>query len=130
MREEEHRSRIFAKSMRSRLTGAETVLWSKLRRAREIGYRFRRQHPIGHYIADFACIRARLVIEIDGATHGSDEERAYDRRRESFLKGCGWRVLSFQNHEVYEHLHEVLETIYREVPPPPHATSSRSAPPP
>jgi very-short-patch-repair endonuclease len=118
MREDEQQARTFAKNLRSRLTNAETILWSQLKSARAAGYHFRRQHPIGPFIADFACIRARLVIEVDGATHGSDEEHAHDVRRDQFMRERGWRVLRVRNHEVYEDLDAVLESIWRLVPPP------------
>jgi very-short-patch-repair endonuclease len=118
MREHEVRSRAHAKALRRELTSAETILWSKLRLGRQHGFRFRRQHPIGPYIADFACIRARVVVELDGATHSTDEERAYDSRRNSFMRELGWRVLRFPNHEIYENLHDVIDSIYAVVPPP------------
>jgi very-short-patch-repair endonuclease len=102
---------VRARALRRKLTGAETVLWSRLRHG--VGaMQFRRQHPIGPYIADFACIRARLVIEVDGATHGSDEERTYDARREAYLRSRSWRIVRVTNAEVYTSLAAVLELIY------------------
>jgi len=118
MRDDEGQSRSRAKSFRRSLTNAETILWLQLRQGRRRGYAFRRQHPIGPFIADFACIRARLVIELDGATHGSDAERAYDARRDAYLRAHGWRVQRYANFDVYENLHGVLESIYRDMPPP------------
>src|SRR6202166_4199115 len=88
-----------ARALRRRLTNAETILWSKLRHGVG-GMRFRRQHPIGPYIADFACIRARLVVEVDGATHSSDEERLHDARREAFLRSQSWQIIRVTNVEV------------------------------
>lgn len=115
MRGEEIASRGYAKRFRRALTGPETILWSRLKQGRSQGYRFRRQHPIGPYVADFASLRARLVIEIDGATHGSDEERAHDARRDSFLAKRGWRVMRFSNEDVYKNPDGVLEAIYAAV---------------
>jgi very-short-patch-repair endonuclease len=92
--------------------------------------RFRRQHPVGPFIADFACISQRLVVEVDGGTHCTEAERAYDGRRETYLRSRGWRILRVTNWDVYHHLNEVMETIGRYVPPPPRARSERSAPPP
>jgi len=86
------------------LTDAEIILWSRLRRARQIGVRFRRQHPIGPYIADFACIAAKLVIEVDGACHGAPSERAYDGVRDRYMGERGWQVLRIDNHNVYTNL--------------------------
>jgi very-short-patch-repair endonuclease len=118
MRENERQSRLFAKTLRRNLTDAETVLWSKLQEGRPHGYRFRRQHPIGPFIVDFASVRARLVIEVDGATHGTDDEQEYDRRRESWLLRRGWRVLRFTNSDVYESLDSVVEAIHAAIPAP------------
>jgi very-short-patch-repair endonuclease len=100
-----------ARVLRGRMTGAETLLWSKLRPG--LGeMRFRRQHPIAPYIADFACIRARLVVEVDGATHGSDAERRHDVRRAAFLKSRSWKVVRVTNDEVYRSLDDVLQLIW------------------
>jgi len=118
MRDDEAQSRSRAKTFRRSLTNAEAILWSQLRQGRHRGYAFRRQHPIGPYIADFACIRARLVIELDGATHASDAERAYDARRDAYMAELGWRVQRYANFDVYENLQGVLEGIYRDIPPP------------
>lgn len=126
MRDSERKSRPFARQLRSRLTDAELILWSRLRRGVFPGHRFRRQHPIGPFIADFACLREKLVIEVDGATHGSDAEREYDRRRDLYLAKLGWRVLRVWNYDVYKNLTEVLDMIARRLPPPPPA----AAPPP
>ncbi len=101
------------------MTDAELILWSRLRRKSFDGHsRFRRQHPIGPYIADFACVAAWLVIEVDGDTHGSAEEVAHDRRRDAFLKERGWRVFRVGNHDIYENLDGVLEGIWRALPLP------------
>ena len=128
MRECEREARAYAKLLRRTLTNAETIVWSRIRYARERGYKFRRQHPIGPFVADFACIRARLVIEIDGATHSSDEQRAYDLRRDAYMRTHGWRVLRIPNADVYQHLDDVIDSIFATIPPPPRAR--RSAPPP
>ena len=98
--------------LRRQMTRAEVILWSRLRRNALHGMRIRRQHPIGAYVADFACLPLRLVIEIDGVTHGSAEEIAYDKRREAYLVGHGYRVLRFWNTEVYENLDGVLQAIW------------------
>ena len=101
---------VRARALRRRLTNAETILWSRLRHGIG-GMRIRRQHPIGPYIAD--CIRARLVIEVDGATHGSDEEQMHDARREAYLRSQSWRVIRVTNGAVYDSLASVLEVIYQ-----------------
>ena len=101
----------FARHLRKNLTRAETLLWARLRRKQMEGFRFRRQHPIGPYVADFACIECKLVVEVDGATHGTDAERQADARRTAWLNDEGWRVLRATNPEVYENIEGVLEAI-------------------
>src|SRR2546421_11019998 len=106
------------------MTGVELLLWSRLRRQQLGGYRFRRQAPIGPYIADFACFQARLLIEIDGPTH--DARVQYDGRRTTWLVRRGFRVLRFAADDVLSRMNEVLETILLELgdsaePPPPAA---------
>jgi len=107
-----------AKALRSRMTDAEVILWSRLRGNRFRPFRFRRQHPIGPFIVDFACVMHRLVVEVDGGTHGTDEELAYDRRREQYLCTRGWQVLRIRNEDVYKRLDNVLDSIARAMPPP------------
>jgi very-short-patch-repair endonuclease len=98
-----------ARQLRKRLTEAEAILWVRLRALP--GIRFRRQHPVGPYIADFACTRARLIVELDGATHGTEEERSYDAHRDAFLRSRGWRVLRIPNVDVYGCSDEVASMI-------------------
>jgi|SRR5215469_11479286 len=104
-----------ARTLRRQMTNAETILWSRLRGKKMHGRKIRRQHPIGPYIADFACTSLGLVIELDGATHGSAEEIARDNRREGYLRYHGFRVLRFRNVAVYENLDAVLRTISSEM---------------
>jgi very-short-patch-repair endonuclease len=113
-----HRIRNRSREMRTTMTDAEAILWSRLQRKRLHGYRFQRQLPIGEYFADFACREARLVIELDGATHSTAEEREYDARRTRFIEAQGWGVVRFWNAEVYENLNGVLESILLRLPPP------------
>jgi very-short-patch-repair endonuclease len=105
-------TREFARSLRRKLTRAETILWSRLRRDQVAGYRFRKQHPIGPYVADFACLIAKLIIEVDGGTHSTDQERAYDHARDAYLLDRGWRVLRVWNEDIYKNSDGVLEAIY------------------
>jgi very-short-patch-repair endonuclease len=93
------------------MTGAERKLWSALRAHRFNGLHFRRQAPVGPFIADFVCTTAQLVIEVDGATHSTDAELARDARRETWLAQNGFRVLRFTNGEVYRDFANVLETV-------------------
>ena len=117
MRDDETRSRAHAKSMRKQMTHAELLLWLRLRDANSHGYKFRRQHPIGPFIADFAHIGDRLVIEVDGDTHGTQSEMARDRGRDAYLRTRGWTVERFTNSEIYEFLDVVVEQILRRATP-------------
>ena len=76
------------------------------------GHHFRRQHPIGPYVADFACVIAKLVVEVDGGTHSTDQEQAHDRRRDAYLRRQGWRVCRVWNDDVYRNTEGVLDAIY------------------
>ncbi len=105
-----------AKSMRRAMTNAETILWSRLRRRRLGGWQFRRQHPIDRYIADFACPKAALVVEVDGETHSSHREVTYDQKRTRVLETRGWRVHRVWNIDVYQNLNGVLDGILAQLP--------------
>ena len=100
-----------ARALRKDQTSAEKRLWSALRKRDLEGFRFRRQVELVGFIVDFACFEARLVIEVDGATHSTTREIANDDRREAKLIAAGNAVLRFTNGEVYENLEGVLETI-------------------
>ncbi|QYE33857.1 MULTISPECIES: endonuclease domain-containing protein [Sphingosinicellaceae] len=102
-----------AASLRAASTDAEAALWTELRDRRFIGWKFRRQHSIGPYIADFACIAARLVIELDGSQHASAV--AYDEQRTALLTAEGWHVVRFWNAEVFTKLDHVLATVEHEL---------------
>ena len=111
MRKDEKKSRPHVKNLRKNMTEAEVILWSKLRLKEQHGVRFRRQHPVGPYIADFACVAAKLIVEVDGATHSSDGEIAYDRKRDAYMTQRGWRVIRVSNNDVYKNLDNVCEMI-------------------
>ncbi len=95
--------------LRQQTTPAEKKLWSYLRALREQGIRFRRQHAIGPYIADFCAPGRRLVIELDGSRHLQQEERDIDRT--AFLKAQGYRVLRFWNNQVMHDMQGVMQKI-------------------
>ena len=99
----------FARRNRQNPSQAERVLWSQLRQRQVHDRRFRRQHPIGQYFADFACVELKLIVEVDGDQHG--EQARYDRSRERELERRGWRVLRFGTLEVLENLEGVMELI-------------------
>ncbi len=100
----------FARQLRNRMTEAESHLWRHLRRRNIAGYKFRRQHPVGPFVADFVCIEARTVIELDGGQHA--EQSAYDGARDAWLRRHGYTILRFWNHEVLGETEAVLEAIW------------------
>jgi very-short-patch-repair endonuclease len=109
-----------ARQLRLDSTDAERRLWAVLRDRRLAGYRFRRQHPIGHFIVDFACTKHRLVVEPDGGQHADNEA---DERRTGFLQREGWRVIRFWNNDVLTNTEGVVETILRALKEDPHPPS-------
>ena len=92
-------------------TNAERRLWEGLRRKQIAGFRFRRRVVLGGFVADFACFYARLVVEVDGATHSTDQEIAYGAARAAVLVGQGFAVLRFANGAVHRKRDGALETI-------------------
>jgi very-short-patch-repair endonuclease len=104
----------FARMLREAMTDAERALWYRLRAKRLLGWKFRRQQPIGNYIVDFVCHEAKLVIELDGGQH---VERAdADARRTAWLESQGFRVLRFWNDAVLKETDAVLEEILHHLP--------------
>lgn len=106
-----HRLTPIARRLRRDATSAEKLLWRALRGKQLEGFRFRRQVPLAGYVADFACHEARLVVEIDGATHSTDAELAHDARRQSALEAAGYVVLRVYNTDVYEQIDSVVDAI-------------------
>ena len=102
-----------ARKLRRRQTDAEQRLWKYLRRHYVSGVRFRRQVAIGPYIADFACLDPRIVIEVDGGQHA--QQRSYDARRDAFLQQRGFTVLRFWANDVLLETDAVLEVIRRKL---------------
>jgi very-short-patch-repair endonuclease len=92
------------KRLRRNATSAERRLWEGLRRQQVGGFRFRRQVILGGSIADFACFEARMVIEVDGATHATEEEIARDATRSPALAAQGYEILRFTNEDVFHNL--------------------------
>ena len=99
----------FARTLRHNQTDTERELWHLLRGRELAGYKFRRQVPLGPYIADFVCLSNRLIVELDGGQHG--EQATYDTERTQWLKSQNFRVLRFWNNQAFEERQAVLETI-------------------
>jgi very-short-patch-repair endonuclease len=97
-----------ARVLRRNSTDVEQTMWRLLRDRRFVGVKFRRQVPIGPYVADFASIQHRLIVELDGGQHA---DRISDARRDAFLVDQGWRVVRFWNNEVIENRNGVLERL-------------------
>ncbi|HUG62976.1 MAG TPA: DUF559 domain-containing protein [Methylomirabilota bacterium] len=100
-----------ARRLRREMTVAEKVLWVKLRDHRYFGTGFRRQAPMGGYIADFVCHEHRLIVELDGGQHSLDDVRAHDEKRDAFLRSIGYRVLRILNEDVMKEMDGVLHRI-------------------
>jgi len=105
--------RVFVKHLREKSTDAERRLWALLRRKQLANVRFRRLHPVGPYIFDFLCPAAKLVVELDGGQHGTEEAVAYDAHRTKWLEQQGYRVLRFANIDVLNR--EVIDAIWHHV---------------
>ena len=98
-----------ARVLRKNMTDTERCLWSRLKRRQINGYKFRRQFPIGAYIADFICLEARLIIEVDGGQHAEQTEK--DKLRDKWLVSQNFHVLRFWNNEVLQETDAVVEAI-------------------
>ena len=103
-----------ARELRHPQTPAEATLWRYLR-DRNLGYKFRRQHPIDRFIIDFYCAAAKLCIEIDGSSHFEKEQEEYDKARTEILQELGYQVIRFTNNDVRYNVHEVVDEIIKEV---------------
>lgn len=112
-------------ALRGKMTEPEKKLWQILR-GQQIGVKFRRQHGIGHYIADFYCPELKLVIEVDGDSHKSAQAQVYDAIRHDFMASLGITTLRFTNDEVmnhidgvHQHLTQYLNTVLEKFSSPP-----------
>jgi very-short-patch-repair endonuclease len=105
------RAGVRARALRQDQTEAEKVLWNRLRSRQLLDLKFRRQHPIGPYFADLACVELGLVIELDGGQHV--EDAAYDSKREAAMAHAGFQTLRFWNHEVLNETEAVMERIWQ-----------------
>jgi len=88
------------------------MLWRELRKLETRGTHFRRQVPIGPYVADFACLASHLVIELDGSHHADEPNKSNDEARTRWLEAEGYRVLRFWNNDLIENIESVMETVY------------------
>ncbi|HOK80203.1 MAG TPA: endonuclease domain-containing protein [bacterium] len=101
----------FSRTLRQKMTDVERLFWSKIRMRQLNGYQFYRQRPIGEYVVDFYCPRAKLIIEIDGGQHYEDDGRRKDEMRDKFLSGIGLKILRFSDRDVIENIEGVVEHV-------------------
>ncbi|MDZ4806778.1 MAG: endonuclease domain-containing protein [Bacteroidota bacterium] len=101
----------YGRELRQSSTKAETILWEYLRNRKLEGLKFRRQHPIDKFVADFYCHEKKLVVELDGAVHDDKMNAQYDEARTYELKGSGIKVIRFRNSEVENNISFVLNEI-------------------
>ncbi|HYF44412.1 MAG TPA: DUF559 domain-containing protein [Ramlibacter sp.] len=94
------------------MNDSERRLWSGLR-GEQLGVKFRRQHPLGNYVADFACLHPKLIVELDGSQHL--QQAAYDARRDAFFQAQGFAVMRLASHEPMRNLDGVLAAIYEQL---------------
>ncbi len=101
----------YGRELRQSSTKAEKILWGYLRNSKLDGLKFRRQHPVDKFIADFYCHKKKLVVELDGAVHDEKMNVQYDEARSYELKGSGIKVIRFRNSEVENNIAFVLKEI-------------------
>jgi very-short-patch-repair endonuclease len=101
----------FARQMRHHETECERLLWEKLNKKQLNGYRFRRQHPILYFVADFYCHKAKLIVEVDGGIHQLPNQYEYDKGRDFELSQFGLTVLRFTNRQILEEIDLVTNQI-------------------
>jgi very-short-patch-repair endonuclease len=104
-----------ARESRKDQTSAEEKLWSLLRNRRLIKRKFRRQYPIGAWVADFACPAIKLALEVDGPSHDTPDQQAWDEMKTEYLRTSGWRVIRITNADLYQALGEVEARIIAEI---------------
>lgn len=121
--------RHYAQELRKNLTNAEALLWSVLKNSQLEGHRFRKQVPIGDYIVDFACLKQKLIIELDGSQHNEENEKLRDSLRDKNLETLGYRIVRYWNSEIFTNLDGVVQNIYYYLNHPPPTRLSESTPP-
>lgn len=103
-----------SKRMRGNQTMGESALWQNLR-SKQLGVKFRRQHAIGDYIADFVCLTSKLIIEVDGEYHNTPQQQLLDKQRTDFFLRMGYKELRFTNDEILCDINRVIETIKQHI---------------
>ena len=101
-----------ARTLRKTMSQSERELWRALRAKQIDGLRFRRQHPIGRYIADFVCLERRLIVEVDGGHHTNEQQMLHDKARDHWLASEGYRVLRIPSIELFGNFEGVVDSIW------------------
>ena len=107
-----------SKKLRNNSTKEEIILWQSLKQ-KQLGVKFRRQQPIGKYIADFVCFEKKIIIELDGGQHNESSNIEKDKMRDLFFNQNGFKVVRFWNNEIHQNLDGVIEKIQTEIKCPP-----------
>ncbi len=106
-----------SRQLRERMTTAELLMWNKLKNNQFCGYKFRRQHPIHKFIVDFYCHELKLILEIDGKYHNSEEQKSEDFKRSELLQFQGLKEIRFTNEEIINDIDLVLKKLEQEINP-------------
>jgi len=104
-----------ARQLRKKKTQSEVKMWSILRNKRFLNYKFYRQFPVGPYVADFCCRSRKLIIEVDGGGHNTQEQRVRDAYRSKYLIKCGYRIMRVWSNELINNADGVMEGVLREL---------------
>ena len=104
-----------AKKLRAKQTQTESKLWARIRNKQLLGYKFRRQHPINNYIADFYCHSLKYVIELDGKYHSSKTQNLYDIFRDEDMSEFGILVLRIKDHDILDNFENTIETLSKNI---------------
>jgi very-short-patch-repair endonuclease len=107
------RSTQLPRALRKRQSDAEEKLWFNLRNRHLVGFKFRRQHRIGHYVVDLVCLEKKIVIEVDGGQHNESPTNIQDKQRTLWLEKEGYKVIRFWNNDVLTNTEGVLETVIK-----------------
>ena len=104
-----------ARNLRTNMTDAEQLIWSKIRRKQIDDVQFYRQKNIGHYIVDFYCLKGKLIVEVDGGQHYKTEGMKKDQARDRYLQSLGLTVLRFSDIDVLKNIDGVIERIHEHI---------------
>lgn len=108
---------ILARNLRKNATIQERRLWNLLKNRQFCNLKFKRQQPVGEYIVDFICKEAKIIIEVDGGQHNTNDNIRRDKERTDYLEGLGYKVIRFWNNEIHEDIDGILSKLKEEINP-------------